>query len=139
MQHATQVTSGLKLLLLAISGSLFLRQPGCVLMFFACVTIEAHVTHVLNPGMKYQGHADGPAPQCPQRTTYTYTRKQILPFVGPGIMMHPNDYITRKLALSPNRRAAPRLGKLIPPHHRYGGAGSAPHMDGGGGPTAKSK
>lgn len=44
----TVVTSGPKLLLRALSGSMVLLQLGSMLMSMTHITTEAHVNHVLN-------------------------------------------------------------------------------------------
>lgn len=51
------MTSGPKLLQTAMSESMVLWQLGFVLVYIVHVTTEPHVSHVLNPVLKYEDHA----------------------------------------------------------------------------------
>lgn len=52
------MTTGHKLLLLTISGSLIQHQLVSVWMSVACVTTGVHAHHVLNDMLKYKGPAE---------------------------------------------------------------------------------
>lgn len=84
---ASWMTAGPKLLPMAMSGTVILRQLGSVLMSVGPVSTGAHVNHLLNYMLKYEGHAGWSLPSL------------ALPLMGE--LPLPNTHI--------------HLGKLAPP------------------------
>lgn len=108
------MTTGPKLLLLAISGSVGLLLLGSVFMSDAHVTTGAHASHVLNHPLnhvlKFKGSAKLTLPLTAQRKASFLTREMTPSFAGPGIV----DLTT---PAQENRRNSPpplSLGKSGP-------------------------
>lgn len=82
------VTTGPKLLLLAIPGSVVLLLLGSVFMSVAHVITGAHASHVLNHllnhVLKYKGSAELTLPFTVPRKTSFFTREMTPSLTGPG-------------------------------------------------------
>lgn len=109
------MTTGPKLLLLAIPGSVVLLLLGSVFMSAAHVTTGAHASHVLNHllnhVLRYKGSAELTLPLTVPRKTSSLTREMTPSFAGSGIM----DLMT---PAQKNQRNPPypcHLGKLTSP------------------------
>lgn len=80
------VTSGPKLLLIALSRPMILMQLVSVLMSFAHVTTGDHVIQVFNHELKYKGLTDLALPLTDMGRVTPLTRVLTPSLANPGIM-----------------------------------------------------